>query len=88
VTLGKSIQLLVQCFCEGIGRCSRPRENGAGKPTLLREKRAQQVFDIDLLVAIADGQRLRGLEGLLHCFYETVRIHASPLTIGGGLQAC
>ncbi len=50
-------------------------ENGRGQPALLFQQREQQVFDINLLVSVRSGKRLRSSDSLLHFLGEAIEIH-------------
>ena len=45
------------------------------EPALLLEQRGQQVFDVDLLVAVADRLALRGPDRFLRFLGETIDVH-------------
>ena len=55
------------------------RQDRRREAALLLEQRRQQVFDIDLLVAVPYGLRLRGPDGFLQFFGKAIEVHSSIL---------
>ena len=57
-------------------------QDGRGEAAFLFEEGEQQVFDIDLLISMLDGDGLGRADSLLELFGESVEVHddSVPLT--------
>ena len=73
--LGEALQFLLEGLEDGHGRHVRLVEDGRSEAVVLQEKGGEQVLDVDLLVAVAQGGGLGGLEGLLGFFGEAGEVH-------------
>jgi hypothetical protein len=50
-------------------------EDGSGEPPFLFQQSEKQVFDVNLLVSMANGDGLCRAEGLLQLFGESIEVH-------------
>ena len=78
--LGQPVDLLLEPAAEGVHPNVGLVEDGGGKPAFLLEQGQHQVFGVDLLVSVLNGDGLGGADGLLQFFGESVEVHsgASP----------
>ena len=73
--LRHAVEFRLEARREGFQIDAGLRQDGGRQSALLFEQRGEQVFDVDLLVAVADRLRLRGPDRLLQLFGETIDVH-------------
>ncbi|GBC78646.1 hypothetical protein HRbin08_02142 [bacterium HR08] len=75
---GPARQLLLQASADELRIHTRLLQDRRRQSPLLLQQRKEQMFDINLLMAVARRQTLRGPHSLLHLFRQPIDIHGPP----------